>query len=90
MTLAEFKAWLDGYLDGKDGLTAGQVAAIREKLGLTFGDLPNLTPYQPHAPTLPNVIGPYLPGGFPAVTCGGTGQVIPDWLKSATLCNTEQ
>ncbi len=32
MTLAEFKAWLDGYLDGKDGLTAEQVATVQAKL----------------------------------------------------------
>ncbi len=59
MTLAEFKAWLDGYLDGKDGLSADQVATVREKLGMTFGDFPTQMPLQPAVPILPNIIGPY-------------------------------
>jgi hypothetical protein len=31
MTPGEFLAWLDGYLDGKDGLTADQVVTLRTK-----------------------------------------------------------
>lgn len=66
MTLGEFKAWLDGYLSGKDGLTAEQVAVVQEKLGATFGDLPNITPFQPVAPAPPNFIGPYWSPSIPS------------------------
>jgi hypothetical protein len=85
MTLGEFKAWMDGYIDGKDGLNAEQVAAVRDKLGMVVGDPLNLTPFRFDGPTY--WPAPGVP--FPAVTCG---QPLPppDWLKSATLCNTEQ
>ena len=46
MTPNEFTAWLDGFLDGKDSLTADQIATLRakaEKLmplkGLTLGSV---------------------------------------------------
>ena len=51
MTLAEFKAWLDGFLDGKDGLTAEQVATVRAKLAGACEPMPSS----------PAIAAPWLP-----------------------------
>ena len=49
MAPAEFLAWLDGFLDGKSGLTSDQVATLRAKaeklaplknLNFNFGQMP--------------------------------------------------
>ena len=93
MTLTEFKAWLDGYLDGKDGLTAEQVAIVRDKIGMVVGEPLDLTPFRTYGPTYwpatPYLPG-NLPGSFPAVTCGGTSaDAAPAWLKGARMTNMQ-
>lgn len=85
MTLSEFKSWLDGYLDGKDGLTAEQVAAVQAKLA-TVQERLDLTPLRPYLEPL--TVPGTLPWSTP-VMCSGTSAGKPGWLKTATLCNTE-
>ena len=52
----EFTAWLDGFLDGKESLTAEQIATLRTKAdkltpfkGLNVGILPRAVTSDPHA-----------------------------------------
>ena len=39
----EFKAWLDGFLDGKDALDAAQIERIKEQAAKLAGPLAGLT-----------------------------------------------
>ena len=69
MTPAEFKAWLDGYLDGKDGLTADQVGAVKAKLA---------TVQPEHHTDFGKLMGPNLPNSFPSIP---DTNPYPDWLR---------
>lgn len=92
MTLAEFKAWLDGFKEAVgDAPTRDQWQKVLAKLQdvtpeyrTNIGDL--IGPYL-RQPSIPDM--PYLPYG-PAVTCGGTSAGLPGWLKGATLSNLSQ
>jgi len=79
MTLAEFKAWLDGYTDGKNGLSPDQLAAVVAKLALVREPFAIVTP------------GPLLPGTqFPEwlqPVFGHTSAGMPQWMNGATLTN---
>jgi hypothetical protein len=63
MTLAEFKAWMDGFNEAVgDAPTPEQWQRITEKLATVHEPLPVLPqlPFGPPSyPTLPNIIGPY-------------------------------
>ena len=82
-TIAEFKAWLDGFKEAVDDApTPEQWAKVLAKLGEVREPVdlrPFLTPAGPPAPL------PLLPYG-PAWTCG-TSAGLPVWLKGATLTN---
>lgn len=83
MTLAEFKAWLDGFVEGWGGgnaPTAEQWAKVLTKLGEVREPV-DLRPF-----LRPNEVTrifetPLLPYG-PAVTWGGTAaDAVPAWLR---------
>jgi hypothetical protein len=57
MTLGEFKAWLDGYCDGKDGLTKDELAKVLEMTGQV---VPTIMPW-PAYPATPSPFYRNLP-----------------------------
>jgi hypothetical protein len=44
MTLNEFKAWLDGFREGKEGLSKDEIALMRQKLDEVVEPAPMVMP----------------------------------------------
>jgi hypothetical protein len=80
MTLAEFKAWLDGFKEAVgEAPTPDQWQRITEKLATVYEPRPVLPAYPAQTyPTFP--LSPVW--GSPDTSLG-----VPGWLKGATLTN---
>ena len=87
MTINEFKAWLDGYVQAKGGqLNALDIGSIKAKLDEVIAPIEPFTPYIPTypspwvIPTTPvNPWDPWTPLRGPTTT--GTSTNYPEEIK---------